>query len=437
MIWLIVRISALRLWHNKAELVLTFVVPMLFFSIFALIFGSRERSGESASIKVALSDTVQNEDSKSIVEKLKTHGSLRFVDGDSITLPDGEMKLLDANVSERLVREGGASVAIVLVEADGESANDKKTLTAKLLTDSSDQVSPKIVLALVQQFLIQKSFDALSSKQPLPVIPGSAAGATTAGPTSSGPTSSGAAAPGPTLPTAAFGKEPTAASQVTPDPTSFKLPEVTTVDLVGGQKKNPIIAMYASGIAVMFLLFSVVGGGGALLEEKENSTLERLLASQLTLDELLMGKWLYLMLLGTVQTTLMFIWGQIVFGVELTEHWEGFLMMTLVTSSAASSLSLFLATMCNSRAQLNWVSVVLVLGMSALGGSMVPRYLMSEKIREVGLLTFNAWALDGYNKVFWRNLPLQSLWPQLAVLLMVGLIFMIAARIGARRWERV
>jgi ABC-2 type transport system permease protein len=111
--------------------------------------------------------------------------------------------------------------------------------------------------------------------------------------------------------------------------------------------------------------------------------------------------------------------------------------MTLVTSSAASSLSLFLATMCSSRAQLNWVSVVLVLGMSALGGSMVPRYLMSERIREVGLLTFNAWALDGYNKIFWRNLPLQSLWPQVAVLLLAGLIFMIAARIGARRWEKV
>jgi ABC-2 type transport system permease protein len=150
-----------------------------------------------------------------------------------------------------------------------------------------------------------------------------------------------------------------------------------------------------------------------------------------------MGKWLYLMLLGTMQTTLMFIWGQIVFGVELTTHWEGFFIMTLVTSSAASSLSLFLATMCSSRAQLNWVSVVLVLGMSALGGSMVPRYLMSERIREVGLFTFNAWALDGYNKVFWRNLPIQSLWPQLAVLLIAGLLFMIAARIGARRWERV
>ncbi len=41
MIRTIIQISLLRLWNNKAELLLTFVVPILFFSIFAWIFGSR------------------------------------------------------------------------------------------------------------------------------------------------------------------------------------------------------------------------------------------------------------------------------------------------------------------------------------------------------------------------------------------------------------
>jgi ABC-2 type transport system permease protein len=111
--------------------------------------------------------------------------------------------------------------------------------------------------------------------------------------------------------------------------------------------------------------------------------------------------------------------------------------MTLVTAGAASSFALLLATLCGSRSQLNWISIVLVLGMSALGGSMVPRYLMSERIQELGLFTFNAWALDGYNKVFWRDLPVEELWPQLAVLTLCGLAFIVAARLGARRWERI
>ena len=61
-------------------------------------------------------------------------------------------------------------------------------------------------------------------------------------------------------------------------------------------------------------------------------------------------------------------------------------------------------------------STILILTMSALGGSMFPRFLMSETMQKVGLLTFNAWALDGYLKVFWRNAPLWQLWPQVLVL---------------------
>ena len=66
------------------------------------------------------------------------------------------------------------------------------------------------------------------------------------------------------------------------------------------------------------------------------------------------------------------------------------------------------------RGQLSGISVVLVLTMSALGGSMVPRYVMSESLQQYGLCTFNAWALDGFDKVFWRELPVEALAPQLA-----------------------
>ncbi|MFN0052333.1 MAG: hypothetical protein ACKV0T_09075 [Planctomycetales bacterium] len=76
-----------------------------------------------------------------------------------------------------------------------------------------------------------------------------------------------------------------------------------------------------------------------------------------------------------------------------------------------------------------------ILSMSALGGSMVPRYVMSEALQRAGLITFNAWALDGYNKVFWRNLPVTDLWPQVAVLLATTLVLLPIARWQARRWQ--
>ncbi len=46
--------------------------------------------------------------------------------------------------------------------------------------------------------------------------------------------------------------------------------------------------------------------------------------------------------------------------------------------------------------------------MSSVGGSMFPRFLMPEAMQKAGLLTINAWAIDGFTKVFWRDLPVTA-----------------------------
>ena len=94
-----------------------------------------------------------------------------------------------------------------------------------------------------------------------------------------------------------------------------------------------------------------------------------------------------------------------------------------------------LATIARSRAQLSGFSTILILTMSALGGSMFPRFLMTETMQKIGLVTFNAWALDGYLKVFWRNSAIWELWPQVAVLVTLAILLLLAARVFARRWE--
>jgi ABC-2 type transport system permease protein len=205
-----------------------------------------------------------------------------------------------------------------------------------------------------------------------------------------------------------------------------------------GDRRESLISFYAAGIGVMFLLFSAVNGaGGALLDEVDSGTLERLLSTRLGMSGLLAGKWAFLALVGIVQLTVMFVWGRIAFGLPLFSHLPGFFIMTAVTSAAAAALGLLLATIARSRAQLSGFSTILILTMSALGGSMFPRFLMSETMQRMGLLTFNAWALDGYLKVFWRDAPLWQLWPQVLVLVGLTALFLAGARLFARRWESV
>jgi ABC-2 type transport system permease protein len=58
-------------------------------------------------------------------------------------------------------------------------------------------------------------------------------------------------------------------------------------------------------------------------------------------------------------------------------------------------------------------------------------------MQKVGLITLNAWAIDGFQKVFWREEPIQNLAPQVLVLCGIALAFFLLARRVARRWEPI
>ena len=384
MIATVLMVSLRRLLHNRVELILTFVVPVAFFSIFAIIFGGATGVGTTPKFKVVAVDHVDSPQSRAIISSLHATAGLCFVD-------DG----LSETQATEMVRRGTAAMAILLRSEKGEIAAD-------LLSDASDQVAPQIVSAFVQRELLShQAHKAISQTGEVAAIDSAAS---------------------------------TGASISSLSPT-FIPPTVRIVDVLGSGKSNPVVSMYAAGIAVMFLLFGATGGGSALLEERENQTLDRLLTTGLSMDQLLLGKWFYLTALGIVQTSVMFTWGQLVFGIDLLGNVDGFLIMTTVTAGAAAAFGILLATVCRTRGQLNGLSVVVVLTMSALGGSMVPRYVMSPALREAGLWTFNAWALDGYDKVFWRELPVSDLWPQMSVLMVCGAVFLVTARILAIRWE--
>jgi ABC-2 type transport system permease protein len=206
-------------------------------------------------------------------------------------------------------------------------------------------------------------------------------------------------------------------------------------DVVGENKKNPLVAFYAAGIGVMFLLFSASAAGGAILDESESGTLDRILSSRVTMNTLLLGKLLYAALLGFTQLTVMFLWGALAFKVDLFGHLGGFIIMASVTALASAGLGLALAASCKTRAQLSSITTLVVLVMSALGGSMVPRFIMPEFLQKIGFVTFNAWAIDGFTKIFWREEPVSHVWPQVAVLLGAAAIFFAMARRLARRWD--
>jgi len=214
---------------------------------------------------------------------------------------------------------------------------------------------------------------------------------------------------------------------------------VTDVQAQAGREGKKVVSYYAAGIGVMFLLFTMTTAMRGLITEQETGTLERLLSTELTMGRLLFARWLFATLLGCTQLAVMFLWGWAVFGVDLFGHGHlpGVVVMTVTAAATAATFGLVLGTACRTQAQLQGLATVVILLMSALGGSMVPRYMMPEAMQRVGLVTFNAWAVSGYEKVFWRDAPVRELWPQVAVLAGMTSVGLVVARRLARRWESV
>ncbi|MFG0290344.1 MAG: ABC transporter permease [Rhodopirellula sp. JB044] len=426
MIWQVIEIHLRRLRHNRVEWLLTFVVPIAFFSIFALIF--TRGVGTTPRVKVVLvNGAAETTDSAVITDRCqKVLDSLGENEGLKVIRGSSDSTTVDRATAESMVRRGTATIAVVIDQKDEQ-------LAAELLNDASDQVASQVVTALVTR-------EIMIGLAPNPTaLPRSRSSSEGDRPQATDSKQNEQAD------FAEFVRNVASKPEADASPSLDKVssigqpvlapPQIEVVNVIGEGKTNPVISVYAAGIAVMFLLFGATTGGGVLLEERENQTLERLLATHMTMDQLLLGKWFYLTLLGCVQVTVMFVWAQLVFGLNLIEHFDGFAMMTLATASAAASFGLFLATLCRTRGQLGGLSVVAVLTMSALGGSMVPRYVMSEPLQRAGLWTFNAWALDGYDKVFWRELPPGELGPQLGVLMATAFALLLAARLLAIRWE--
>jgi ABC-2 type transport system permease protein len=417
MIASVVRAGWLNLRRDRAALMLSFIVPIVFFSIFAGIFGAQKSKTPKTTVVIA--DLDRSDTSRRLVDALKRESALVVV-----VAPKKSTTPFDAQSAEAYVRAGDAPVALVIPKGFGTTKIQFGTSSNgpafRLLADSADPIADQVVGGLLQKNMMMSMPEMMMD-----------AGVTEVDRWSGGLTAQQKANLDQNMKSyRTFSARPAATTR-----SSDSLIRIDKTDVIGQNKSNVVAALYAAGIGVMFLLFTASNAGGALLEESESGTLDRILTTRLTLTKLLLGKLVYLWTLGFTQICVMFLWGALVFRLQLFQHIAGFLIMALSTSLATSAFGLLLAGICRTRAQLGAMSTLVVLSFSAIGGSMFPRFLMPAGLQKAGLVLFNSWALEGFTNVFWRELPLSSLALPAAVLVGWAIVFFLASRQLTKRWE--
>ena len=186
-----------------------------------------------------------------------------------------------------------------------------------------------------------------------------------------------------------------------------ELPPITQFvdrrDVVSPKKAPPDVIYYAGAVAILFLLFSAMNAAQTLLEERETGLLQRLVSGSASVGVVVDGKFAFITLQGVAQVTVVYLVGWGMFGVPILDHALPWLLTTVFAAASAAGLALAFVSACSTRQQAASLGNFLILVMSAIGGSMVPRFLMPEFFQQLGWLTPNTWVLEAYSVTFWRE----------------------------------
>lgn len=400
--WKDLKIQFRDLW----AVLLLFLVPMIVITIASLALGGLFEEG-AAAVKVPFIDADDSSTSRKVVAELEKVEGLIL---ETTYKESGDVKPMTEEYARRRIENSDRSVAVVIPPEFGRKILTGEQTAFIVLQNPAERMNTTIVRGVLEAYATRLSADPVVRK--IAVEEAMAASGGLANPEEVGR------------------RVQDRSEKLWEDPPV--LVNATNVVQVEGGGVDPF-KQNVPGYAVMFALFTILSGGGALLREKETGTFRRLLMAPVTRTSILIGKLLPTFITVLLQMTVFFAFGHLVFGMELGQSLGGLALVGAAVAMAATSMSILMATFVKTESQLSGVSLLVVLAMSSLGGSWWPLEIVPDFMRTLAhLITINAWAMDGFKDILWYGRGVVDVLPEVAVLVLISLV---AFGVGLARFK--
>jgi ABC-2 type transport system permease protein len=189
----------------------------------------------------------------------------------------------------------------------------------------------------------------------------------------------------------------------------------------------------APGWTVLAMFFLAVPLSVTFIKERAQGSLLRLESMPVPAWVLFGGKIVPYMLINQIQLTLILavgVWGLPLLGgdrLTLGDAPGAIVLLGLSTSLAAIGFSLLIATLADTTEQATTLSATIVLTLAAVGGIMVPKFVMPAWMQRLADLTPFSWGLEGFLDLFVRGGGLREVLPEAGQLLVFAAACFIVA----------
>ncbi len=190
------------------------------------------------------------------------------------------------------------------------------------------------------------------------------------------------------------------------------------------------MAVLFPGVTVMFIFFGTSWLAPALLKEREEGTLRRLLVAPLPRGAIIAGKMLAFMLLACLQVVVLFGVANLGFQMPLGGSPLALVVLTLVVSFVSTALGMMVAALAKSSKQADSVGMLLGFVLAGLGGCLGAKLPFARSGGLLGILsslTPHGHALEAYYRLLAESGTLIDVLPQLGILAAAGLVFFAVA----------
>jgi len=166
---------------------------------------------------------------------------------------------------------------------------------------------------------------------------------------------------------------------------------------------------------VLFLFLTALTGSVAIIETRRLGLSRRMLATPTAPITVIAGETVGRVLISCVQALVIILGSALLFGVSWGAP-AGVVAVVILFALVGAGAGIFVGTLFRNEQQASAISLLLGLGLGALGGCMVPLEVFSPALRRVAHITPQAWANDAFAKLVGHGASIAGILPQLGVL---------------------